>query len=922
MASLRLETDSYWRESIDLSGTIASVQHYGTGALPVIDGADGVAAAAWQPTSSANLYTLEWTIEALVADETIVAVWRNALPLTLHTSVSALQADGQVFVEGISETEVRVHVYATQDPRAAPDGTYEISKRAVGVRLGYPREQVASGSSVTGVCTRRTAGREASIAVGRGATIRQSLAEDGNNRSVLVGSGLVEDVTAWGCYTIEETADLALFAAYLTNPAGEEVVFRRTRARGYGQDNLAAYRAHGAGSAVHQHVQFAGAAAEYCDTGFHVQAAGTSVLAEVSLYCYAAGCSHAVKDEYAAPHSLLIDGLLIRAVNDGAASYRPNQQGISLRGISDTVTIRNMGIAMDAGISVWCDSTVSSLVIENCILYHTSPEALLNLHLRAASVMIRRCIIVGGNSALIDLEGVNIYTGEQNIFVAGDSGFTAIANGVETSTLSAWQTETGQDADSVEISRLDLSILFAGDPQTGDFRLGFSGAGMTARTIKAGLEQEIVSWPVLTGTVADEAARLVAPPAPPPPVQLLTPYRITDTSERLTFSPASLDGVYALRLRWLANEILTSYPDATTDLDVARCLRDWIARTAIHPYPYFHLNVPQGTGNETLPVGSERADIVPLEHENDRMTADSQHWATYNHNGYGMLCDLLGLDVYTGDYVGNGQMTREGTGHWRMNDISTYRFVLCSYQQSMLQMLLAAAGHHAILISTVGHDPGATWLPSLGKWILNDPTYNETYLLDGVGTPLSPVELMAYTASGDLSRLTVSKMLTSGGRVAPTWATGVYLNPDATACTYLTDFHPDGFVIMGSLLSNENRWSESGPGGAIRLCMIDVPARLQYPPFDNESVYPPCATYEAFPHLGCAVLGLTPTASGGASIQLATAQPDAVAYEQSVQGAAWMPCDANHVVAAGIGEVRYRSVDAAGRPSSTATITA
>ena len=42
---------------------------------------------------------------------------------------------------------------------------------------------------------------------------------------------------------------------------------------------------------------------------------------------------------------------------------------------------------------------------------------------------------------------------------------------------------------------------------------------------------------------------------------------------------------------------------------------------------------------------------------------------------------------------------------YRIRDIATYRYVLCSYQDIMLNTLWAAAGLHGMLISTVGHDP-------------------------------------------------------------------------------------------------------------------------------------------------------------------------------------------------------------------------
>ena len=920
MSRINLDAASYWREALDLNGLVAQVYSYGQGELPVIDGADGVAAARWASTDMPNVYSISWALPAPLTPDLHIGVWKEGRLLEPQSSLAGVTGEGQVYLEAVSDTELRLHVYASTDPGALPDGTYEVSQRQVGIRLAYPAEQYVPGSHLDGVWARRASERDATVALGRQSTIRRTLAEAASGTGIVLGSGLVEDATVWGCCATADAARSTLFVAHLADPTGEEAVFRRTRAKGSSLHPVTGYAPRAAGTLLHQKVQYIGATAEYCDSGFGVSAAETVIGGDAGRYSYASGCSEAVTDAVPSPHSLAVDGLVVRGISDGDALFRPNSRAFALSGAASSVVIRNAAVAIEAGNAVWCGDQVHTLVLENCVFYHASSGAQRNLDLSALAVTLRRCIVVGGQEALIALGNGVQYTGEQNVFVPSSSGFSAWHDATQHATLDSWQQATGQDLNSIVVEASELPALFAGDVAMGDFRLGFTGAGMTAREMGAGLTHEIAFWPALTATVEQEAARLSAPPAPRPSVQLLNPHRITAASPRLTYKPADLDGPFATRLQWLVAEILSCYPDATTDLDVARCLRDWIARTAIHPYYYFHLQIPAGTGNETLAPGLEREDLLALDRDSNRQDADSQHWAAYNHNGYRMLCDLLGLDVYTGAYTGTGQMSRVSAGHWQMNDFDSYHFALCSYQQSMLQVLMAAAGLHAMLISTVGHDPGATWIPSLGKWIYNDPTYNEVYTLDGVGDPLSPTELMAVTAAGELGRLTISKTLTSGGRLAPTWATGEYITSANPACTYLTDYHPAGYVIMGSLLSNANRWSETGPGGSILLCMIDVPARLNYYPFNNETTYPPCKPYEAFPHLGCAIVGITPDPAGEVSVELATGQPHAASFEQRIDGGSWTTCAAVHTVSSGSGPIQYRSLDGGGRPSSVASL--
>lgn len=920
MKRLNLDTLSYWRDALDLGEVAVAVSAYGDGALPVIDGADAVDAAAWRPSQTAQLYHLDWHLDAFAPDDCHVGVWCAGARLVEVQTLEELSSQEGFYMERLAQHTIRVHLRAPQDPGALPSGTYEISRRQIGLRVAHPASTRLAGASVNGIWTRRVAGCGTSLTVGASSTLRRALAEEGYHHTIVVGSGQVEDVTAWGCYADTQRGRATLVSLDPPNGTNEHIRLIRCRARSTTQEAIVGFGPTSPAMAPYAHLQYEGVTVEYCETGLALHAHHAVIQREGRRYSYATGCSESVHDACSFPHTVAIDGLLIRGVSDSSSLSRPNRTALAFEGNADTITVRNTAIVLDSGQSIACGPSVSRLVLDHCVLYHTGAQATLNLGLHAAQVNMHRCIVIGA-STLLAFSPQTVYTGDHNVFVPGEEGFRIDAGGTQYTDFSAWQQATAQDTSSLLLDRSALSTVFQGDVLSGDFRLAFEDAGMTARQLEAGLEHEIAAWPSHTATPAEEAQRLVPElPPSPPPVALLTPHRITRPTERLRYTAADLEGSFAMRLRWLAAEVLSGYPDATTDLDVARCLRDWIARTAVHPYSLFHSHIPAGQGNETLPPGVERVDLTFLDKDNDRIQQDSAYWAAYNHNGYGMLCALLGLDAATGVYTGEGFMVRVAPGYWRIRDVATFPFVLCSYQQSMLQMLLAAAGLHGMLITTYGHDPGATWVPSLGKWIMNDPTYNDTYLLDGTGAPLSPVELLNATTTGALHRLQVSKILTASGRVAPTWADGVYIDPTAPGCTYLSDSHPSGFVIMGAQLNNSDRWSEAQVGGAIRLCLIDGSARHRIVPFGDEITYAPCAPYEAFPYLGCAVVNLEVLPTDEISVHLETAQPHAQGYEVSIDGAMWIHCPQVHTVAAGSGLVQYRSVDHGGRPSSTASI--
>src|SRR5262249_26738228 len=133
-----------------------------------------------------------------------------------------------------------------------------------------------------------------------------------------------------------------------------------------------------------------------------------------------------------------------------------------------------------------------------------------------------------------------------------------------------------------------------------------------------------------------------------------------------------------LSLRPLVQEILSAYGNPATDLGRARALRDWLARTAIHPHPPLHPD--QSSSNlSVLPPGKSWFDINALTyHESDPdsiVEASNAYWLGVGSDGYAMLNRLLGtLDPATGERADDGMMTRVGNARYQIRDIHTYRY--------------------------------------------------------------------------------------------------------------------------------------------------------------------------------------------------------------------------------------------------------
>jgi len=288
------------------------------------------------------------------------------------------------------------------------------------------------------------------------------------------------------------------------------------------------------------------------------------------------------------------------------------------------------------------------------------------------------------------------------------------------------------------------------------------------------------------------------------------------------------------------------------------------------------------------------------------LNANNAYWQSVGYDGYAMLDRLLGtLDPVTGVRADDGMMIHVGGARYQIRDLQSYRYPICTFQDIMLSSLWAAAGLHGMLISTWQHDPSAVFIPELGRWIYEDPTFNEEYTLDGVGDPLSPVDLLTRSSAGEAGRLRATKFQ------GPTLDPETYI-PSAT---YVAQ-HPNGMVIMGSQLNNR----VVGIGGwPVRLVQIDVPQLAQYSPFNNPGKYDPVSSEVAFPTLGVVVQ--PPQIQDSVYVtQLSSTFPNYQRVERRLNGGAWQTVGSVDVLPVGQCRIEYHSVDVMGNVSATAAL--
>jgi hypothetical protein len=226
---------------------------------------------------------------------------------------------------------------------------------------------------------------------------------------------------------------------------------------------------------------------------------------------------------------------------------------------------------------------------------------------------------------------------------------------------------------------------------------------------------------------------------------------------------------------------------ASNELARANALRDWVARTAVGNVAGPH---PDGSTSDlsVLPAGATWAGVNDLITE-QRETADVYYWSQFDSDGVAMVNALLGAqNLSTGVRDSSGMMQEIAPGEYQIKDLSTYHFLSCDEQARILQTLYAAAGFQSMSVLEPAHSVTAVYLPSLAKWVYEDPFYDEQLAI-GSNAAASPAELFAASQAGGSSFQAIQSVKQLGPSWDPTYYTGLsftYFNTNATPLmTYL-----------------------------------------------------------------------------------------------------------------------------------------
>jgi hypothetical protein len=526
---------SYWREQYNISANNVGFVTYGTGAMPVIDGADP--AGTWtQPDSVTypNVWSQSWTrTSATTTASEILGLWENgARPARYATSLADLQTNGGWYASSLTTQTATVYIKAASDPNT--DGVArEITRRHYGISghtttLGVTR----TGQSIVGPLEiKRCVGHYNALSLGSG-TAKKMLLRDGNIHHSVTEGSLLEDILA-----AEYSPNIgpSVFVAYKASGAGFSSTFRRLIIPFSGGSARAgagssAFYSHSATTREPEELAIEGCAARgldfanasskrlvingaYCEDPYQIVVAEAAILNRVS---------HLIVHD-TAPTPLAAGNQVFRRLDNASTFEAYHVASNTLKG----ACIRNVAGG-------------AKPVIDHCAICNTTSGAGLY---QGEYAMTNTVIYTNGRP--LDLV-TNLYTGDFNVFYfIGQSNPILHWNGTlyssSTTAFSSYVAASGQDQNSVYLKSTDqtsgnqyafwlgISTGVNSGPASGDYRInpnarvydkdntariGVFGDGITPIT-EAGPQQHwdfnlrsLVSGPpsripVLPSTIAD-----------------------------------------------------------------------------------------------------------------------------------------------------------------------------------------------------------------------------------------------------------------------------------------------------------------------------------------------------------------------------------------------------------------------------------
>lgn len=198
--TVNLARGSYWREQL-LFNFVVRVRDYGSGALPILDGADVVAGGAWSKTGGlTNVYQI--TLIAANTGAINYAMYENGLRLIRATSSANCDAtpgsfscpDESSFVQGQPFT---MYCHTTDGSNPASNGQlYEATARQWSCYIGAENQP---GAELYNIAAWRAGHHNGPIEIGRSAWVSGCMIQYGESHGCYLDSGSCVNCQSYDC---------------------------------------------------------------------------------------------------------------------------------------------------------------------------------------------------------------------------------------------------------------------------------------------------------------------------------------------------------------------------------------------------------------------------------------------------------------------------------------------------------------------------------------------------------------------------------------------------------------------------------------------------------------------------------------------------------------------------------------------------
>lgn len=486
---LGMVNGSEWREALIPGENSLTIGATGDG-LVTIDGSEAVAGTWTAHGSEANVWEFAgWTHDGTSTNR--LTIYEDGQLLTRVTTAAACSALAGSFVDikGSDGSPVTLRIHATGSGNPNSNGkAYRASKRT---NVFAP---TGNGLRVSGIHTKRQIGNNGSFVItGTDAVVSRILASDGHKHNFFMASGTASDCLCFAAdpATSYELAN-ATFVSFMPDPSAASFVYDRcgaTQPTANGAGGTAFY-AHG-----NPNPYLAGTIRQCWVVGnltFEHPGGGATARANaISQGCYARAASANLG--YGIISYQMFYGTLALGTVNLFADATITDSAMYIEERYDNANY-NEFIRM---------SGTGTRVLSNCALVCEHPgntNMMANSTATAGTLAVNETVIFGfGNGLWLDTDVT--YTGDYNIFWGGGANDFQGHDGTSyRTTLATWQSNTGQDANSVRCAAADqvaggANALWLGyaeaapatdlttiGPAVGDFRINpdarvYSGAG-------------------------------------------------------------------------------------------------------------------------------------------------------------------------------------------------------------------------------------------------------------------------------------------------------------------------------------------------------------------------------------------------------------------------------------------------------------